>query len=111
MNIIIRQGDRVYQIKTNAMRSLFVDPDTNEAIFISKANLVDITDPYNPISVAGNLSLLISLTDMGDSSDPDSIGITLWERNELWFSSNWTGIETLEQLLAGGNLVIHGNKK
>jgi hypothetical protein len=92
------------------MRSLVADPETNEAIFISKANLVDITDPNNPVSIAGNLSLLISLTDSGDSQDPDSIGITLWNGNELWFSSNWTGTETIEQLLAGGNLVIHGNR-
>jgi PKD repeat protein len=111
VNIIIRQGDRVYQLKTNAMRSLVVDPETNEAIFISKANLVDITDPNNPISIAGNLSLLISLTDRGDSPTTDSIGITLWNRNELWFSSNWAGTETIEQLLAGGNFVIHGHRK
>ena len=111
VNIIIRQDDRVYQVKTNAMRSLVADPETNEAIFISKANLIDITDPNNPISVAGNLTLLISLTDRGDSPSSDSIGITLWKRNELWFSSNWTGTETIEQMLAGGNLVIHGHRK
>jgi parallel beta-helix repeat protein len=109
VNIIIRQGDRVYQIKTNAMWSLVVDPETsNDAIFVSKANLMDITDPYNPISISGNLTLLISLTDSGNSVTADSIGITLWDGNDLWFSSNWTGTETLEQLLAGGNLTIHG---
>jgi hypothetical protein len=107
VNIIVRQGDRVYQIKTNAMRSLVTDPETNEAIFISKANLIDITDPENPTSISGNLTLLISLTDNEDSNTPDSIGITLWNRNELWFSSNWTGTETIEQYLTGGNLVIH----
>jgi PKD repeat protein len=112
VNIIIRQDDRVYQVKTNAMRSLVADLDTtSQALFISKANLVDITDPNNPISVAGNLSLIISLTDQGDLPDPDSIGITLWKRNELWFSSNWTGTETIEQMLAGGNLVVHGRPK
>jgi hypothetical protein len=107
MNIIIRQGDSVYQIKTNATRSLVADPTTNKATFVSKANLTDITDPYNPISLGGNLSLVVTLTDMGSPGTFDSIGITLWQRNTLWFSSNWTGNKTIEQVLGGGNLVIH----
>ncbi|MFC1794484.1 tandem-95 repeat protein, partial [Planctomycetota bacterium] len=106
VNIIIRQGDRVYQVKTNATQSLVINPDTNQAIFVSKANLIDVTDPDNPLSIAGNLTLLISLTDSKDSETPDSIGFTLWNENELWFSSNWTGTETIEQYLAKGNLVV-----
>jgi hypothetical protein len=110
MNIIIRQGDSVYQIKTNATRSLVADPMTNQATFVSKANLTDITDPYNPISLGGNLSLVVTLTDMGSPGTFDSIGVTLWKRNTLWFSSNWTGNKTIEQVLGGGNLVIHHAK-
>jgi hypothetical protein len=55
---------------------------------------------------AGNLALLISLIDSKDSTIPDFIGITLWNGNELWFSSNWTGTETNEQPLDTGNLVV-----
>ncbi|MCJ7626596.1 MAG: hypothetical protein MUO76_24145 [Anaerolineaceae bacterium] len=55
VNVVIRQGDQVYQIKTIAIRSFVINPDTNEAIFVSKANLIDITDPDNPVSIAGNL--------------------------------------------------------
>jgi hypothetical protein len=110
VNIIIRQGDRVYQIKTNATRSLVADPTTSEATFISKANLTDITDPLAPISIAGNLTLVATLTDLGEPGSSDSIGITLWNRNALWFSSNWTGNKTIEQILGGGNLVIHHGK-
>ncbi|MFC1604920.1 PKD domain-containing protein [Planctomycetota bacterium] len=106
VNIIIRQGNRVYQVKTNATQSLVINPDTNQAIFVSKANLIDITDPDNPISVAGNLTLLVNLTDSEDSETPDSIGFTLWNGNELWFSSNWAGTETIEQYLRAGNLVV-----
>jgi PKD repeat protein len=107
VNIIIRQGDRVYQVKTNAMWSLVADPTTNNATFISKANLIDVTNPDNPISIAGNLTLAVTVTDRGEPGSSDSIGITLWNRNELWFSSNWTGTKTIEQLLMGGNLNIH----
>ncbi|MEA3225460.1 MAG: hypothetical protein U9Q07_05875, partial [Planctomycetota bacterium] len=107
VNIIVRQDGRVYQIKTNATDSLVVNRKTGEATFISKANLMDITDPDNPISVSGNLSLIITLTDSGAPAIADSIGITLWNRDKLWFSSYWTGVKTEEELLAGGNLVIH----
>ena len=47
------------------------------------------------------------LTDAGEPAIADSIGITLWNRDELWFSSRWTGVKTEEELLDGGNLVIH----
>ncbi len=89
------------------MQSLAVNKRTNtNAVFISKASLIDITDPDNPISVAGNLTLMINLTDTGDSKLADTIGITLWNGNELWFSSYWTGTKTLEQSLAAGNIIV-----
>jgi hypothetical protein len=106
VNIIIRQEDRVYQIKANAMQSLVVDKRASTATFISKANLIDITDPNNPISIAGNLSLIITVTDRGQPSSPDSIAITLWNSSDLWFSSRWIRVTTEEELLRGGNLVI-----
>jgi hypothetical protein len=106
VNIIIRQGDRVYQIKSNAIQSLVVNQDSGTATFISKANLTDITDPDNPISIAGNLSLVITVTDRGQSSTSDSIGITLWNGSDLWYSSRWNKTKTEEEFLIGGNLVI-----
>jgi hypothetical protein len=107
VNAIVRQDGHVYQIRTNATQSLVVHPLTNEATFVSKANLVDITDPVNPVSISGNLTLIVNLTDVGEPGTSDTIGFTLWKNNALWFSSNWAGAQTLEQLLAGGNLVVH----
>jgi hypothetical protein len=35
------------------------------------------------------------------------IGITVWNKNGgLWFSNNWNGQKTIEQVLVGGNLVV-----
>jgi PKD repeat protein len=107
VNAIIRKDGRLYQIKTNATQSLVVDPINNTATFLSKGNLNDITDPNNPISLGGNLSLIVIMTDLGEPGTSDSISFTLWEKNELWFSSNWIGAQTLEQVLARGNLVVH----
>jgi hypothetical protein len=77
------------------------------ADFRSKANLIDVTDPNNPVTVGSNLSLRITITDKGEPGSSDSIGITLWNSNTLLFSSQWNGATTLEQLLGGGNLVVH----
>jgi hypothetical protein len=105
VNIVIRNGDRVYQIKSNAINQLSVD--STNATFDSKANIQDITDPLNPISIDGNAALQMTLTDNGEPGSSDSIAITVWNKNGgLWYSSNWDGTKTIEQSLDGGNLVV-----
>jgi len=92
------------------MTSLSVQ--VNSGIFNGKANIRDITDPLNPISLDGNGTLQVTMTDTG--SDGDTIGITLWDKNGgLWFSSNWQTAslpKTAEQKLGaspgGGNVVV-----
>jgi hypothetical protein len=106
-NLIIRQDGVIYQAKANAMLSLAVDPIARTATFVSKANLQDISDPYNPISLGGNLSLVVTLTDPGEPGSSDTIGLTLWRGTELLYSSHWNGVQTIEQFLDGGNAVIH----
>jgi hypothetical protein len=113
-NIVIRRTEtdgkvHVYQIKSTAINSLGVDPKTPDlAQFSAKANLQDITDPINPISIDGNATLTITMTDNGEPGTSDTIGITLLNKSGgLYFSSNWNGTKTVEQVLAGGNLVVH----
>jgi hypothetical protein len=77
------------------------------ADFRSKANLSDVTNPLAPISLGGNLTLQVTMTDKGEPGSNDTIGITLWDGSKLAFSSEWTGAKTLEKVLDGGNLVVH----
>jgi hypothetical protein len=78
------------------------------ANFNSKANLQDITNPAAPFPVDGNATLQVNMTDRGEPGANDTIGITVYNKSGgLWFSSNWSGTLTLEQLLGGGNLVGH----
>jgi len=77
------------------------------ADFRSKANLTDVTDPLNPVPLGGNLTLRVTMTDKGEPGSADTLGVTLWDGATLLFSSEWTGAQTLERLLAGGNLVVH----
>ena len=115
MNIIFRRDEggviHTYQIKGNAIQSLGVDvadPDNLFAEFITKANLTDITDPNDPISLEGNHTLKVEMTDRGEPGNFDSIGINLKNSsNILLYSSNWIGISTEEMVLSGGNLVVH----
>jgi len=113
MNIIVRSGGRVYQIKGNALTSLTTQPSPCAgticaAIFNGKANIQDITNPNNPISVDGNATLQVTLTDRGEPGSNDSIAITVWNKSGgVWFASKWDGAKTVEQTIAGGNLVVH----
>jgi large repetitive protein len=127
MNTIVRSaasctpgytGPRVYQLKGNSMTSLVTKPCTTSqdatatcpavATFNGKASIQDITNPLAPISVDGNATLQVTMTDKGEPGVADTIGITLWNKSGgLWFTSNWNATKTLEQLLGGGNLVVH----
>jgi hypothetical protein len=83
------------------------NPNAGTAELISKANVTDVTDPLNPISVVGNATLDVIMKDKGEPGTADLISISLWSSNgELLFSSNWDGVQTIAQLLDGGNLSI-----
>jgi len=107
--VIIRRGGQSYQIKTNATNSLAttqVSPGVYDATFTSKANLTNITDPFTPVSLGGNLDLIVTLRDAGEPGTADTIGITLWQGSTLLYSSHWAGTHTVQQLLGGGNLQV-----
>ena len=109
LNLILRAAGHVYQFKGNVMTSLVAKPigTGGTGTFNGKASVIDITDPLNPVSVDGNATLQVTMTDAGEPGSSDTIGITVWNKNGgLYFSSNWTGTKTAEQLLAGGNLVV-----
>ncbi len=78
------------------------------ATFNGKASIQDITNPLSTCSVDGNATLQVTMTDMGEPGSSDTIGITVWNKSGgLWFSSKWNGTNTVEQLLGGGNLMVH----
>ena len=78
-------------------------------MFTAKANLTDITNPLAPISLGGGHSFQMKMTDRGEPGSSDTIGMALYANGSgaLLFSSNWSGTNTIEQLLGGGNLLVH----
>ncbi|AHM60526.1 autotransporter-associated beta strand repeat-containing protein [Flammeovirgaceae bacterium 311] len=119
INAIVRRTEadgilHVYQIKGNVMSSLAIQAATAaspypRAVFNGKASIQDITNPDFPISVDGNATLQVNMTDKGEPGSADMIAITVWNKNGgLWYSSDWNGTRTEELTLVGGNLVIKG---
>ena len=109
MNVIYRRGGRVYQIKATSLTSLSItstNPCSKKAIFSSKANLTDITNPALPISIYGGITLQVTMTDNGEPGITDLIGITLLNGNSLVYSSNWVSTMTKELLLNRGNIKV-----
>ncbi len=52
--------------------------------------------------------LQLRMTDNGEPRTSDTLGIQVLNKSGgMWFSSNWTGTKTSEQLLGGGNLSVH----
>jgi hypothetical protein len=112
VNIILRNGGHVYQIKSTSITTLGVTTNAvgGQGQFLSKANIQDITNPVNPISVEGNATLQFNMVDNGEPGSSDTLGITVWNKaGLLWFSSNWSGSPpaTVQQVLGGGNLAVH----
>ena len=110
VNIIFRKGTEVYQIKSTSNTSLSINstnPCSRKAIFISKANLQNVTNPnIAPVSVLSNLTLQLDLVDNGEpGTNNDRIGISLFNGNTLVYSSNIPFNVSL--LLNGGNIIVH----
>src|SRR5262249_48231457 len=106
VNVIDRSNGRLYQFKSNSLTSLTV-PDATDATFVGKANVVDITNPNSPISIDGNATMTVSMYDGGEPGTSDKIAITVLNKNGgTYFSSNWNGTQTVEQLFGGGNIQI-----
>jgi hypothetical protein len=77
------------------------------AVFIANASLTEISKPGAPVSIAGNLTLQVNMTDKGDPGTKDQIAISLWNGSILLYSSYWNGASNAEMVLGGGNLVVH----
>ena len=124
INVIFRKDGRTYQIRSNSIAtfgtSLYAVPGTagcktltpsstciGYADFKGKATLQDVTNPLAPISLGGNLDFQFTLTDKGEPGTYDEVGISLSNGSILYFSSNWASSQTVKQVIAGGNVVVH----
>ncbi|MDQ3871838.1 MAG: hypothetical protein M3301_09530, partial [Chloroflexota bacterium] len=117
VRLIVRASGKVYQVKGGTITSLVTHPCTaatspsntcpSTATVSGKGSIQDITNALAPISVDTNATFQVTLTDKGEPGSTDTVGITVWNAaGTLWFSSNWDGTKTVEQVLTGGNLAV-----
>lgn len=113
INIIYRGTDGYnYQIKSNAINSLAISAITgySKAVISTKANLTRLLPDGTSVSLGGNISLTVtalqSTTD--NTGKSDRIGVQLAGANGsgIYFSSNWSGGKTVEQVLNGGKIQV-----
>ncbi len=77
--------------------------DCSEAIYLrGTADLLDRTGK-KPVTIGSGFTVQVAMTDKGKGKN-DSIAVTVWDGSTLLFSSDWSGAQTLEQILTGGNL-------
>jgi hypothetical protein len=109
--VLVRQAGHVYQIKTNFLNSLLISPASAikpaTAELVARVSIQEVTDPLNPIPLVGNATMNLKVWDTPDPKG-DMLSITGWAKNgKLLFSSNWSSVKTLEQLLGSGEIQIH----
>jgi len=105
----------VYQVKGNSMTTLTVNtsnPKSGTATFVGKANVQDVTNPnVPPMSLDGGTTFQVQMTDNGTPGTADTISFQVNASSNkgggLWYSSNFVGGVTVQQLIAGGNLTVH----
>jgi hypothetical protein len=84
-----------------------VNCTSGRAQLSGRANVQDITNPLNPISMFGNGTFQMKASDISQSGQLDSISIVFYHpQTGLWYASNWNGISGIEQVLDGGNIQV-----
>src|SRR5207237_6664184 len=73
---------RTYQVDSVAITSFGRDTSTGKANMIATATLTDVTNRGNPVLIAQNLTLQVSLTN-APSASANSIAFTLWNGTTL----------------------------
>jgi len=97
-----------YTIRSTAIAVLATTPGTggaaSTASFSSKANLNDVTNPANTVSLEGNAALQLDLTDGNQpTGGGDMIGITLQRKaGGVWFAIKWNGVKTVQKAPSSG---------
>jgi hypothetical protein len=100
-----------YKIASNAISTFVVGKNgaqtREQATFSSKANLVEELENGTIVAIEGGAILQLSMGDYSFDGKNDNFGITLQRKaGGIWFSSNWNGTKTIDQVLSGGNVYV-----
>ncbi len=96
---------RTYQIKGSMINTLFVDSASGKFSFTGKGSVSDVTSNRGNGNLFQNATFRVSGTDNGEPGTLDSLCITVYKDNAVWFFSSWSGISAYEEKIAHGNLI------
>jgi len=102
----------LYQVKASSFTSLSANNATSvspaKGTFSAKASIRDISIPKSPIVIDASATLQVVMTDMGEPGKLDQLSIAVWNKNGgLWFTSNWDGLKSNEQIIYAGNIQVN----
>jgi hypothetical protein len=103
-------AEHVYQIETTALSHVEAGP--GQAAVFATGNIVDVTNPLARTTVASGVKITLLVTDKGEPprpgvAAPDTVAITATDAvGGLWFSNAWSGTQTAQQTIGGGNLSV-----
>jgi hypothetical protein len=101
--VLIRSAGHVYQIEAAAISSGVVA--VPHASLSGPAVITDVTNPGSPVTIDADATMVLAMTDNGASGD--TVGIQVMDHTSaLWFSSDWNGTSTVEQVLGGGTVSV-----
>ena len=110
--VIVRRtesdGLHTYQIKASTLTSFVRDLSTGRATIVAEATIMDVTNPEAPVVIDVRARVRAIIDDNGEpGGNNDTIAVTVLDQNgALWFSTNWDGVKTLDQPIAGGNVKV-----
>jgi len=111
-NGLLDDDIHIYHVKSNAIATLAVNkPGDPNAYFSAKATLKEELEGGVMVSIEGNNTLQLWMTDPGNdgiATGISTLGIQLNRKaGGIWFSSYWTGTTTTEQpIFAGSELMV-----
>jgi hypothetical protein len=99
-----------YRVKSNAISTLTIDTGKGYSLFTSKSSIEEL-DPQTLAvigTVDGGANLQISMYDGAISGTGDKVGISVYNSKTggLWFSSDWSGVKTVEDAVTGNGAFI-----
>jgi hypothetical protein len=95
-----------FEADSRSILSYGEDPVTGLANFTALADVTDVTNRGRPVTVATGVTLQFDVTDSPVSPKANTVGVTIWNGTTLTFSSDWNGLQTLQDLLSGGTVVV-----
>jgi len=105
---------RVYEVDASAIASLAIVRTAAGGVawITGTATLMDVTRPEAPVVIDGGATLAASFVDNGQPATNDTVAVTLIANDgALLFSSNWNGMATVDQSIAGGNIAVQTSGK